>query len=110
MDPMMRTLLAKNYNIEFHIIVLGKHTGAGNLQALKRYQSLAEATGGGYLALNDVFFNEKSPSVKNFASTLEKSNDTRGGASLQKRQRQEYLKAANEGKRERFDWLKSLPP
>lgn len=110
MDPMMRTLLAKNYNVEFHIIVLGKHTGAGNQQALKRYQSLAEATGGGYLALDDVFFNEKSPSVKNFVSTLEKSNDTRGCASLQKKQRQEYLRAANEGKRERFDWLKSLPP
>lgn len=112
MDPMMRTLLAKNYNVEFHIIVLGKHSGAGNIQALKRYQSLAEATGGGYLALNgnDLFFNEKSPAVKNFVSSLEASNDSRGSASLRRKQRQEYLKAAAEGRREKFDWLKSLPP
>lgn len=108
MDPMMKTLLAKGYNIEFHIVVLGNHS-RGNQIALKRYQSLAEATGGGYMALSGLFYNEKSADVINFMSSLDASNDTTGSASLRRRQRQDYLEAAKEGKREKFDWLHSLP-
>eukprot|EP01032_Pedospumella_encystans_P017666 gene17666-20122_t len=110
MDPMMRTLLAKGYNIEFHIVVLGKHRSPSSQQALKRYQSLAEATGGGYMALDGLLYSEKNPAVINFVATLEESNDTHGGASLRRKQRQDYLRGAKEGKKENFDWLKLLPP
>jgi len=110
MDPMMRTLLAKGYNVEFHIVVLGKHRSPSSQQALKRYQSLAEATGGGYMALDGLLYSEKNPAVINFVATLEESNDTHGGASLRRKQRQDYLRGAKEGKKENFDWLKLLPP
>lgn len=110
MDPMMRTLLAKGYNVEFHIVVLGKHRSPSSQQALKRYQNLADATGGGYMALDGLLYSEKNPAVINFVATLEESNDTQGGASLRQKQRQDYLRAAKDGKRENFDWLKLLPP
>jgi hypothetical protein len=109
MDPMMKTLLAKGYDIEFHIIVLGDHQQ--HAQALKRYKSLAEATGGGYMALSGgMYVSEKNPDMKSFVKNLETSNDTTLSRERRAKQRQEYLSEARSGKKENFDWLRLLPP
>lgn len=110
MDPMMKTLLSKGYDIEFHIVVLGQHYSKSSQDALKRYQHLTEATGGGYMALSDLFYNEKSANVKKFLGNLEASNDAEQSKKLRAEKQKGYLEAAKKGQKEKFDWLKSLPP
>jgi hypothetical protein len=111
MDPMMKTLLGKGYDVEFHIIVLGNHDDRASHSALNRYRYLAEATGGGYMALSSGFLmNEKDPSVKHFLGNLQASGDATKSQALRAKQKQSYLKDAKAGKKENFGWLKSLPP
>lgn len=110
MDPMMKTLLHKSYDIEFHIVVLGQHYSRSSQDALRRYQHLAEATGGGYVALSDLFYNEKSAGIQKFLGNLTISNDMEMSRKLRAEKQVGYLEAAKKGQKERFDWLKSLPP
>lgn len=110
MDPMMKTLLAKGYDVEFHIVVLGTHYGHEAKAALGRYRSLAEATGGGYMALSGLYASPKDPEMQSFMANLEASNDVQKSRALRAKQRQGYLSDARAGRRENFEWLKSLPP
>lgn len=110
MDPMMKTLLAKGYDVEFHIVVLGQHDSRAQ-SALKRYKSLTEATGGGYLELSSGWYaSEKDPTVRSFMTNLEASNDMARDQQRRGRQKQQYLSDARAGRKENFDWLKQLPP
>jgi hypothetical protein len=113
MNPMMKSLLSAGYDIEFHIIILG-NVGSGWFSDLtekdvKKYESLAKATGGGCLVVSDRF-NEKSPATKSFLSILEESskNDTKEKKNRYNR-RKKYEIDSKQGNAEKFDWLQ-LPP
>ena len=110
MDPMMNTLLNKGYDIEFHIIILGKHENKRN--ELNRYKHLTEVTGGGYIELNDSFFlSNNHPHLKDFKDNLKDSNnDSKNNASRRTKKKQNYLNDVKTGKKENFEWLKQLPP
>jgi hypothetical protein len=96
--PHDENALGKGLHIEFHIIVLGDRQQ--HAHALKQYKSLAEATGGGYLALSGgMYVSEKNPDMKSSVKNLEASNDTAMSRERRTKQRQEYLSEARSGKR-----------
>lgn len=102
MDPMMRTLQREGYDIEWHIVVVGSDRG------LKRYEALAGATGGSFLAVPNTFDETKNDSSR-FYEAVESSVET--GNRQRRRERQhQYEIDAKSGKVERVDWYKALPP
>ena len=99
MDPMMRVLQEAGYDIEWHIIVIGKVPGA------KRYQALAGATGGSFLQLQNEF-DETSREASILLDAIEKSTDD-----YDRRERQRsYERDAEAGKIDKLDWYRELPP
>lgn len=116
MDPMMRVLLGKGFDIEWHIVMLGRiDDGFGSLSRrdANRYKSLAAATGGSFLvedgSILNLVFNENKKEAADFLDTLKESGES-GDAARRARRQKDYLLEANAGKREKFDWLTLLPP
>jgi hypothetical protein len=112
MNPMMRTLLREGFDIEFHIIILGQTGPFRTLSEgdIKKYQSLAAATGGSCMVVSGFLYDPESPAAKSFVQTLEESgrNDQKSVEARKKRQLQ-YKEDASKGRKESFDWIKSLP-
>jgi hypothetical protein len=114
MDPMMKTLLGLGYDIEFHIVVLGD-VGKGIFSDLSRsdvhrYTALAEATGGGALAISTLGYDESHPATKAFLRGVEEG----GGSGAEVRERRarrqrQYRAKAKEGKTQSFEWIDNLP-
>ena len=98
MDPMMRCLQERGFDIEWHIVVIGDDIAR---IGRNRYASLAAATGGGFLAVNA--FDEHDPKAQTFLRAVAQSG---GERELRRRQ---YEIDARQGKRESFDWYKALP-
>jgi len=103
MDPMMRALTLAGFDIEWHIVVIGRVPGS------RRYADLAAATGGSFLAVEDLF-DEGSEDARRFLDTVERSGELGADATRRRWRREEYQVEAREGRREKFDWLKALPP
>jgi hypothetical protein len=99
MDPMMRTLQQAGYDIEWHIIVVGSDTG------LDRYQALAGATGGSFLAIPREFDETKKDAVA-FRDAVRRAQDENYRRERQRR----YETEAKAGKTNSVDWYKQLPP
>jgi len=97
MHPMMRTLHAEGYDVEWHIVVLGDVEETGS------YQALAGATGGTYLAIDE--FDEERSDVARFLQAIDDSSchDAR------RARQQRYLDSARTGAAERVEWFKALP-
>ena len=72
MDPMMRALALAGFDVEWHIVVVGRVRGS------RRYADLAAATGGSFLAVEDVF-DESSKDARLFLDTLDRGG---GGCKL----------------------------
>ena len=98
MDPMMRYLQERGYDIEWHIVVIGDDIARASRN---RYASLAAATGGGFLAVDA--FDARDPKAQAFLRALAQSGGER------EQRRRQYEIDAQQGKRERFDWYKALP-
>eukprot|EP00808_Paulinella_micropora_P018260 g27749.t1 len=100
MDALMKSLKAKGFDVQWHIIVLGRVPNPG------RYNSLAAATGGSFLAIGGEF-KPQAPEAKAFLQNLRKSDS----AALERRQRQkQYEIEARNGSAEKFDWYQAFPP
>lgn len=112
MNPMMRTLLREGFDIEFHIIILGQTGLFGSLSEgdIKKYQSLAGATGGSCMVVPGYIYDPECPAAKSFVKILEESgrNDQRSIEGRKRRQLQ-YKEEVNCEKKVPFDWAKSLP-
>ena len=118
MDPMMKTLLQAGFNIEWHIVVIDSSWFGGESKAsLRRYESLARATGGGFLLLKPFDHNSSSTDrinkeVENFISTLELSTsgeDSSMDRNSPQRRKELYASEAKRGRADTFEWLKLLP-
>ena len=121
MDPMMKTLLQAGFNIEWHIVVIDSSWfGGDSKESLRRYESLARATGGGFLLLKPFDNNGSNSStdrinkeVGNFISTLELSGTTGDDSSMDRnspqRRKELYASEAKRGRADSFEWLKLLP-
>ena len=95
MNPMMRKLLRRGFDIEWHIVVLGK------VDSMRSYESLAAATGGSFLAVDS--FDPDSPKASAFLDAVWQS----GPQERFERQRRYELDVDTA---ERFDWYTALPP
>jgi hypothetical protein len=104
MHPLMRTLQEAGYDIEWHIIVLG-HVHS---RVKEQYRALAGATGGNFLSVKRDF-DKNSREASAFLKAFKNSGETGDTSDRRKRQRQ-YEKDSLEGKADRFDWYKQLPP
>ena len=115
MDPMMKQLLAKRYDIEFHIVILEdpfSSFGSISIQDkhVRRYESLAAATGGSAVKISNIF-HQDDPKVQSFLRTLEQSSRTGVLQQSQRVQRQQqYLDDARRGRKEHLDWVSLMPP
>lgn len=96
---MMRTLHDSGYDIEWHVVVLGR------VDHSHRYAALAAATGGSFLAV-EAFDPSRADSVA-FLDAVEKSGEL-DDTTRRERQRRYELNARS-GKVEQFEWFKSLP-
>jgi len=101
MNPMQRTLLRAGFDIEWHIVVLGKDVGGQ-----REYESLAGATGGSFLSIDT--FREESPDVKGFLNAIHASSQ--GDQEARRRRQHGYELEASKGTAQRFEWYKALPP
>jgi hypothetical protein len=105
MDPMMRNLQTAGYDIEWHIIVIGGETG------LERYKALAGATGGSFLSIPKEFDETDSDALAFMDAIVEGSSSVHHDNDHGRRERQKrYELAAREGKVDKVDWYKKLPP
>ena len=95
MNPMMRKLLRRGFDIEWHIVVLGK------VDSMRSYESLSAATGGSFLAVDS--FDPDSPKASAFLDAVWQS----GPQERFERQRRYELDVDTA---ERFDWYTALPP
>jgi hypothetical protein len=113
-DPLMRTLLAEGYDIEWNIIVVGNNNGIFNQQPelswndQKLYANLCHATGGQFLSVGSSGWDETLPSTSEFLDAVEDSGYHDSECVRQERQKQ-YKLEARKGKAENFDWLPDLP-
>ena len=111
-DPLMRTLLAQGYDIEWNIIVLGNDSGIFPPELSQRdkklYRSLCHATGGQFLSVGASGWNENDHEVDEFLNAIEDSGYHDSKADRRERQEQ-YKLEARKGKAENFDWLPDLP-
>ena len=101
MNPMQRTLLRAGYDIEWHIVVLGKDVGGQ-----REDESLAGATGGSFLSIDT--FREESLDVKGFLDAIQASSQ--GDHEARRRRQRGYELGASKGTAQRFEWYKALPP
>lgn len=119
MDAMMRVLVGKKYDIEWHIIVLGSaedegswlgglfERGIGPKEAA-RYRALAEATGGGFLLLGDgiSITSGKEAEATKFFETLQRSGNTE--TSDRQRIKDKFQRKVDTGVEKGFDWVPRL--
>ena len=82
MDPLMHALQDAGYDVEWHIVVLGQ------VSHKERYEMLARATGGSFLAVST--FDEHSREATAFLDAIDESS--RGDAEA-RRKRQKKLDA-----------------
>ena len=94
----MASLHEAGYDVEWHIVVLGK------VAHKERYASLAAATGGSFLAVES--FDENSREADAFLDAIDSSS--RGDADERRRRQQQYQIDARRGNAERFEWFKML--
>lgn len=96
MDPMMKTLRTKGYDVEFFIAIIGSEVSGAQC-----YRDLARATGGAFLQLQSGF-QPSSPEVKHFIAAMKQSRS--------RAQQEQYERDLKLGKAEKFDWYLPLPP
>ncbi|CAE7384741.1 unnamed protein product [Symbiodinium necroappetens] len=99
MDALMKELQKQGFDVEWHIIIIGRFQAAER----KRYETLAGATGGSFLALEEAEAFQ-SPAARRFLAALKENPGAR-----QARQ-QAYLADTAAGRMERVEWFKALPP
>ncbi len=105
MHPMMRTLTAAGYEIEWHIVVIG------DVESSQQYEALTKATGGSYLAIEDgLWFDEGAPKARAFLDALADSGCAESGDEARRQRQRRYELDVSQGRAERFDWYKALPP
>eukprot|EP00439_Symbiodinium_sp_Y106_P083898 s498_g24.t1 len=92
-------LQKQGFDVEWHIIILGRFQAAER----KRYETLAGATGGSFLALEEAEAFQ-SPAARRFLAALKENPGAR-----QARQ-QAYLADTAAGRMEQVEWFKALPP
>lgn len=114
MDPMMKELRGRGFNIEFHIVfvsssasntlfkmVIGEdplHEGE-----VRRYRDLSLSTGGGFLNLSG---SETDAEKGAFLLRISAPQDLESRVAARKR----YEELLLAGDATRFDWYKTLPP
>jgi len=101
MDPLMSSLHDFGYDVEWHIVVLGQ------VSQSERYESLAAATGGSFLAVTS--FDESSRETARFLDAIADSGRSDYAHARRERQKQYELDARN-GKTEKFEWFKLAEP
>lgn len=94
MHPMMQTLHQAGYDVEWHIVVVGDDEG------LEGYETLAGATGGTFVAVNNNL-DENRHDIRAMVDAIQKSTDEQG-----RRDRQQTFKESHFG---RLEWFKELP-
>jgi hypothetical protein len=109
MNPMMEKLISCGFNIEFHIALIRCEVNQQKKE-VNRYQALAEATGGGYVAVNASNFNDFNACIK-FNSALDnflKHLSSKGSIASIARQQQKvrYLFSCAQGRYQPFGWMK----
>ena len=97
MDPMQKTLLDSGYDIEWHIVVLGKGQWG-------TYAALAGATGGSYVQIDQ--FHRDHPDVRSLLAAIAGNAD----ASARHSRQQQYQLEATRGEAEEVPWFRALPP
>ncbi|CAE7356731.1 unnamed protein product [Symbiodinium sp. CCMP2456] len=98
MDALMKELQKQGFDVEWHIIIIGRFQAAER----KRYETLAGATGGSFLALEEAEAFE-SPAAQRFLAALKENPGAR-----QARQ-QAYLADTAAGRMERVVPMSSAP-
>lgn len=112
MNPMMRDLLGAGFDIEWFIVIIGSISST----ELKKYKSLATATGGAFLVTSDDpidsiinSFNKNDSDEIQFLETLKSSGGPNSFINRRTRQNQ-YKLSADKGELEKFNWITLLPP
>jgi hypothetical protein len=116
MNPMMKTLLASGYDIEWHIVVLKCGFSSISTQDLSKYSALAAATGGSFIEVSSSFLAMLMNSSDEYAQVSKTINALKESGDASEHQRRARLKkqqayklAAENGRAEKFEWLEMLP-
>ena len=108
MDPLMHDLQAEGYDIEWHIVVVGR------VPERQRYASLAAATGGTFLSIGDGQpFDPAARDARRFFQAIDRGGgdtDARREREEREQRQRQYELEAKQGKQEKFGWYKALPP
>ena len=114
MDPLMKTLLKKGYDIEWHICILNPFGTNFLPEESERFRALSAVTGGSFLELSDLMFDAKKKESATFLSAIKDSSGddekdiARGIASRDERKRL-YHADVKKGKAVSLDWARLLP-
>jgi hypothetical protein len=107
MDPMMKRLHGAGFDIEWHIVILGRDGELADASVRERYASLAGATGGSFLAVESFDGAARDREITAFLDAVERGGQSGDDAARHERQRRYELETRG---RSGPEWFRALPP